>query len=264
MKRTFKAISTYSIAAITGMVVLASCVTDPDSPGLEYMPDMYRSPAVEPYVDYGRVQGAEDMEKKMVQSAMTPPAGAIPYYGTEKSYVDVMLPYHRLAPKNADISHGLYGWPQEDSAGMEYAAAANDKNPLTLATKADADAMFKLGKHLYESKCQHCHGEKGNGEGPMVESGKYAGVPDYKTKLDLADGQLFYSIYYGKGAMGSHASLLNNEQIWTLVHYINKFRFDDYMKNLPENASAAPVEAPAVVDSLVEVVEHVEHAAEQH
>lgn len=36
------------------------------------------------------------------------------------------------------------------------------------------------------------------------------------------------------------------------------------MKNLPENASAAPVEAPAVVDSLVEVVEHVEHAADQH
>ncbi|SFT82011.1 Cytochrome c, mono-and diheme variants [Lishizhenia tianjinensis] len=261
MKRTFKAISTYSIAAITGMVVLASCVTDPDSPGLEYMPDMYRSPAVEPYVDYGRVQGAEDMEKKMVQSAMTPPAGAIPYYGTEAAHVEVMLPYHRLAPATGDVTHGLYGWEKEDSLGSEYNAAVADKNPLTLASKEEADAMFKAGKHLYETKCMHCHGEKGDGNGPMVTSGAYAGVPDYKTKTDLADGQVFYSIYYGKGAMGAHASLLNNEQIWTLVHYVNKFRFDDYMKNLPA-AGEAPVAAPAAVDSTV-VVEDV-HAEEAH
>ena len=30
------------------------CVNNPDSSGLEYMPDMYRSPAVEAYVDYGQ------------------------------------------------------------------------------------------------------------------------------------------------------------------------------------------------------------------
>ena len=34
-------------------MMFASCVNDPNSPGLEYMPDMYRSPAVEAYVDYG-------------------------------------------------------------------------------------------------------------------------------------------------------------------------------------------------------------------
>ena len=39
------------VAAV--MAVLTGCVTDPNSPGLEYMPDMYRSPAVEAYVDYG-------------------------------------------------------------------------------------------------------------------------------------------------------------------------------------------------------------------
>ena len=46
--------------------------------------------------------------------------------------------------------------------------------------------------------------------------------------MDLGDGQVFYSIYYGKGAMGAHAMLLNKEEIWTLVHYVNQFRFDDY------------------------------------
>ena len=35
------------------VVAMSGCVTDENSPGLEYMPDMYRSPAVEAYVDYG-------------------------------------------------------------------------------------------------------------------------------------------------------------------------------------------------------------------
>jgi hypothetical protein len=35
---------------------------------------------------------------------------------------------------------------------------------------------------------------------------------------------MFYSIYYGKGAMGSHASMVNKKEIWTLVHYIRKFQ----------------------------------------
>ena len=35
-------------------VFMTACTTDPNSPGLEYMPDMYRSPAVEAYVDYGQ------------------------------------------------------------------------------------------------------------------------------------------------------------------------------------------------------------------
>ena len=35
-------------------ILLTACVTDPNSPGVEYMPDMYRSPAVEAYVDYGQ------------------------------------------------------------------------------------------------------------------------------------------------------------------------------------------------------------------
>jgi hypothetical protein len=28
--------------------------------------------------------------------------------------------------------------------------------------------------------------------------------------------------------MGAHSMMLNKEEIWTLVHYVNQFRFDDY------------------------------------
>jgi hypothetical protein len=62
----------------------------------------------------------------------------------------------------------------------------------------------------------------------MVASGAYSGVPDYANLTNLSDGQLFYSIYYGKGAMGAHGSTLNKKEIWTLVHYIRKFQNPEY------------------------------------
>ena len=32
-------------------------VMNQDGPGTEFMPDMYRSPAIETYVDYGEIRG---------------------------------------------------------------------------------------------------------------------------------------------------------------------------------------------------------------
>ena len=111
----------------------------------------------------------------------------------------------------------------------EYLAAANDKNPFVITAK-NSDEVLKKGKELFTAMCQHCHGEKGDGNGPMVASGAYVGVPNYATLTNLSDGQIFYSIYYGKGMMGSHGSLLNKKEIWTLVHYVRQFQNKDYGK----------------------------------
>jgi len=111
----------------------------------------------------------------------------------------------------------------------------------------NSEEVFKKGKELYTTMCQHCHGEKGDGNGPMVVSGAYAGVPNYADRSALSDGQMFYSIYYGKGAMGSHRSQLNKKEIWTLVHYVRKFQNADYGKF---DATGMQVAAAAPADSL--------------
>ena len=247
MNKIIKIIGQVSMVAVTGLLV-GSCVSNPDSSGLEYMPDMYRSPAVEPYVDYGEVRGRVDEDKAAMLSALTPPRNTIPYYGANKEEVMYMLPYKRLPAKSFKTTHGLYGWEFSDSdvADYEYNLAAADKNPLTL-TAENAEMILKKGKTLYVANCMHCHGEKGDGEGSMVKSGAYTGVPNYGDKKALGDGQLFYSIYYGKGVMGSHASLLNKKEIWTLVHNIRKFQNADYGK-FSEDGSAMAVEK---MDSLV-------------
>ena len=227
------------------VVLFGSCVSDKDSSGLEYMPDMYRSPAIEPYVDYGEVRGRENMDMKMQQSALTPPYGAIPYYGTNEEDVNMMLPWSILPNAEFAITHGLKGFDFAKAGEDTYEddAEAWDWNPLKMEIEAKLDAGKTIHKNLtldnakklFAANCMHCHGEKGDGNGPMMLSGAFTGVPDYKNVADLSDGQLFYSIYYGKGMMGSHASQLNKKEIWSLVHYVRKFQDEDYDKAAKES-----------------------------
>jgi len=244
MKIKFKALASLAVISITTLL-LESCTADADSSGLEYMPDMYRSPAIEPYVDYGEVRGRENKDMKMKISALVPPMGTVPYFGTDSATVNLMLPYFRKANVAFRETHGLYG--ANLSIVDEYALAIADKNPTKLSAE-NVESVFKQGKELYTAMCQHCHGEKGDGNGPMVLSGAYAGVPNYVDRAALSDGQMFYSIYYGKNAMGSHSSQLNKKEIWTLVHYVRKFQNAEYGKF---DATGATVVAMQASDTLV-------------
>jgi mono/diheme cytochrome c family protein len=244
MKIKFKALASLAVISITTLL-LGSCTADADSSGLEYMPDMYRSPAIEPYVDYGEVRGRENKDMKMKISALVPPMGTVPYFGTDSTTVNLMLPYFRKANIAFRETHGLHG--ANLTMVDEYALAVADKNPIKL-TAENSESVFKQGKELYTAMCQHCHSEKGDGNGPMVLSGAYAGVPNYTDRAALSDGQMFYSIYYGKGAMGSHSSQLNKKEIWTLVHYVRKFQNAEYGKF---DATGAAVVALQASDTLV-------------
>ncbi len=225
MNKIFKAIASLSGIAVTALM-MGSCSSDPDSAGLEYMPDMYRSPAIEPYVDYGEVRSTIDEGKKLKMSAMTPPMRTIPYYGTNEADVMMMLPYNRKPSALWATTHGLFGWDFAGVGESEYLAAAADKNPYAL-TADNAEEIFAKGKELYSTTCMHCHGEKGDGNGPMVTAGSYTGAANL-AGLTIPEGQMFYSIYYGKGAMGAHNSMVNKKEIWTLIHYIHKFQDPKY------------------------------------
>jgi mono/diheme cytochrome c family protein len=244
MNMKFKALTGLAIVSVSALI-LGSCKANADSPGLEYMPDMYRSPAIEPYVDYGDIRGRINEDVKLKQSALIPPAGTIPYVGKDSETVFLMLPYFRKANIAFRETHGLYG--MDLTTADEYTASVSDINPYKLTAK-NTEGIFKKGKELYTAMCQHCHGEKGDGNGPMVVSGAYAGVPNYSDRASLGDGQMFYSIYYGKGAMGSHASLLSKKEIWTLVHYVRKFQNAEYGK-FDASGAVAVSKAPVTADT---------------
>lgn len=247
MKMRFRIIGNLVIAAVT-TVILVSCGADPDSPGLEYMPDMYRSPAIEPYVDYGHIQERQNPELKERLSALTPPNGTVPYYGTDSLEVMLMMPYWHKADAAFKVTHGMFDEELSPEEIVTYELAAADKNPLPLPSEADSMEFKEFwggAKKLFEANCAHCHGVKGDGNGPMMMNETYNGVPDYKN-LVIKEGQMFYSIYYGRNMMGAHRSLINKKEIWTLVHYIQRLVDANYGKDSAEGATEEVADGESV------------------
>lgn len=234
-------------AMIFGSVIMTSCTTDPDSPGVEYMPDMYRSPAVEAYVDYGFIRETENPELKVKLSSKVPPKNTIAYHADPQEAA-VFMPYNRPAPNGFDKTHGLYGWDiQKKGDQNPYEAAAQDKNPINI-NQENADQILSEAEELYVKFCTHCHGEEGKGKGSIGSAG-LLNVPAYNSGSvkDLKEGQVFFSITYGKGAMGAHAMMLDKEERWLLTHYVKMLQNDGTYPF--EATESAPVDTVASMDS---------------
>lgn len=207
MKLTLK----YITAILIGAITLSSCSKHPDSPGYEYMPDMYRSQAIEAYVDYGMVGDEERDETsnrlKNTQSARIPAEGSIPF-NSNRAQAEMMMPFK-------------YGKTDLDSA------SANFKIPSSYLE--DIDGNVKEGKRLYEIMCMHCHGKTGQGDGGVVVVGDYNPPSPYNGAYkERSLGGIFHVITYGKGAMGPHASQLNKLERWKVAMYVRTLQHGDF------------------------------------
>ncbi len=197
-------------SALTSLLVVGftSCgKKDPNSPGVEFMPDMYRSPSLEYYQTH-------TVDGDTVDNAMKPVAGTV-----ARGYM-------------------TYGY-KNDPAGYD-AAGLNLKNPLTAKSREEYE---KEGEVIYGKFCVHCHGATGMGDGKV--SAKLPGAPPaYSGTLkNLPEGKIFHSITYGKGLMGQHASQLTQEERWKLVYYVQKLQGPKETATDSTAKAAAPVAA---------------------
>jgi len=186
---TLKAVSFAFIASL-----MFAC--NPESPGVEYMPDMYRSPAIEPYVDNSEYGNTE------IQSVRQPVKGTIP--------------------------RGFYPFTYENSLEGFELAGAELVNPLKANEKNLED-----GKVLYGMMCKHCHGKTGDGKGSITHP-VYGSVPSYadtapnrrgnRSMKDLKAGHIYHTIMFGLNAMGPHASQINEEERWKIVMYVQSLQ----------------------------------------
>ena len=67
--------------------------------------------------------------------------------------------------------------------------------------------------------CAACHGVAGDGQGPIVQSGAYSGVPAYKDR-DITVGSIHYVITNGRNLMGSYAGQLTPADRWRVAMYV--------------------------------------------
>jgi mono/diheme cytochrome c family protein len=163
------------------------------SPGLTYMPDMAYSRAYETYASTANL--------------------------------DSLGIHYDKQPVPGTVKRGeLFPFPYRQDAGVDstnYILSKQVANPLD---SMDAGLM-KEAERLYLVNCAICHGGKLDGNGPLYNSGNgpYAAAP--RNLLDpysvsMPDGQMFYSITYGKGQMGPYGPQLSTSQRWMIVNYI--------------------------------------------
>lgn len=198
------------ITVLSAAVVIVSCSDVKRTPGKVYMPDMAYSRAYETYADHSNLA-----EKGIHYTAM-PVAGTI---SREEE-----MPFHLTKDAPGDSTN--------------YVASKLVKNPIDSMSAKDTEEA----ERLYQINCGICHGTKLNGNGPLYKDGNgpYAAKPatlvgDAKYEA-MPDGQMFYSVAYGKNMMGSYASQLSRKQRWMVIKYI---------KNKQSAAKATPAAAPA-------------------
>ncbi len=175
-------------------VIIISCSDVKRKPGSIYMPDMAYSRAYETYADHS------NLAEENINYNNRPVEGTIAR-GEE-------MPFH--------IAKDAAG----DTTG--YFAARAVKSPIdSLDTKQLAEA-----ERLYLINCGICHGPKLDGNGPLYKGGEgpYPAKPatlvgDAKYEA-MPEGQMFYSVTYGKNLMGSYASQLSRTQRWMVIRYI--------------------------------------------
>ncbi len=209
-----------SLMAVFGCVAIASSSCgkkNPNSPGNEFMPDMYRSPSLETNMAYVTMEDGGKLTKDTLQANRMPAAGTIP--------------------------RGFMPYPYaNDTAG--YANAGRYlHNPLSRTA-----ANLAEGEALYGKFCVHCHGAGGEADG-LVAAKLSGPPPSYKgpVLMALPEGKMFHSIYYGKNLMGAHAPLVSKEEIWKIVLHIQKLQHPNGM----ETAAPAPADSAAAPAKVV-------------
>ena len=110
------------------------------------------------------------------------------------------------------LAHEKTGWIAPDGAKKM-------KNPIK-TTKAS----IQKGKEIYEKKCALCHGVQGDGKGPAAAELNPKPTNFQESHGEkMTDGEHFWKITTGRGAMPSFEKDLTIEERWYVINYINTF-----------------------------------------
>lgn len=185
MKRNFKQLLLIGFIA-SGYI---SCTSSGDNPGIEYAPDMYVSKGYEPFS-----QVTKSPYNPNGMTMRLPVSGSI-----ARGQLNFVYPF----PNNAE--------------GYEASAAFASWVPFNEENLAE-------GERLYNVYCWNCHGKTGGNDGPVIAGGKFPPPPWANYQSDyiktLPNGKIYHTITFGKGLMGSHASVLSPDERWKVIGYV--------------------------------------------
>ena len=157
-------------------------------PFIEFLNGMAAQPKARPQMTYGRVFGQE------LQVLRPEPAGTI----------------HR------DYQQPLF---ESGTNKIEDAVAIGGKvvNPVPVTME-----ILRRGQNRYNIYCIACHGDAGEGNGPVVGPNRFPAPPSLNTDQarGYPDGTVCYVITKGVGKMPGYASQIEPQDRWNIVHYV--------------------------------------------
>jgi mono/diheme cytochrome c family protein len=112
--------------------------------------------------------------------------------------------------------------PQNDPDWKVPEDAKKVKNP-----EKPTPETLKEAKMLFQNNCAPCHGDTGEGDGPVSDEllVKPANLTDAKSMNPQTDGELFWRITTGFSGMPSWSKLTDTQR-WRLVNYVRTLAND--------------------------------------
>ena len=224
----------FKITAILGFAAISLSSCSKENPPLVFFPDMYFPVAYDPLM---KAEDAySDHENEIPAFVKNNGAtGLSPVNGTVAQNKDGV----------ADEAMNTAMTPDQYNGGYD-ASKLVTVSPLNPANQAKD---IERGKLLYNQACAACHGTGGDGQGPIVASGAYVGVPKFADR-QVTVGSVHYVITNGRNAMGSYAGQLKPGDRWRVAMYVMNAFKGGMAPAAPADAAPATDAAPAASASV--------------
>ncbi len=144
----------------------------------------------------------------------------------------------------------VFGYSQ--GAWVVPAADKAKKNPVA----STAESIGK-GKNLYNTHCKSCHGDPGKNNGlPLNPKPTDPASEQYQKNTD---GEIFYKITNGRGAMPAFKATLPEQDRWHIINFVRSLSKKKVAENTSEPANQADTaqapmiatETPSAQDTLM-------------
>ena len=185
-KRRWTTWATWSLRAGAALLLFsAGCKRDPQRRAFDYMPEMVDSI---PYDAFSPNPVTRSGLTLQAPPPHTVPRGYAPFrYGSE---------------------------PEEAlRAGRE----------LTNPTPATKESLAR-GQRLFQTFCFECHGQQGEGDGPIIP--RFPMPPSLRAEhaRKMADGQIYHIISKGQKLMPAYAVQIPAADRWPVINYVRSLQ----------------------------------------
>ena len=133
-------------------------------------------------------------------------------------------------------------WPFED-APVNTGHVTGTTNFIATNPLPVTGPLLQRGRERFNIYCAPCHGALGDGNGITKKLGVMPTVANLQNKriVEMADGEIFNTITFGKGLMGAHGPMVPVADRWAVIAYLRALQLSQLgsVDDLPPDQQAA-------------------------